>query len=83
MESKAMKALRAELENKQKEAQALMNKEDVKADEITTKTDEIKAVRAKMEAQKAMDEGRAFDANGDEINDTQPVNNPVYAEPLS
>ena len=77
--SKAMKNLLANLTAKQAEAQALMNKEGVTAAELTAKTEEIKAIKAKITAQEALDEGEKFDENGEVV----PVNDPVYAEPKS
>ena len=75
--SKAMKNLLASLAAKQAEAQALMNKEGVTAAEITAKTEEIKAIKAKIAAQEAIDDGEEFDENGEVV----PVNTPIFAEP--
>lgn len=79
--SKAMKNLLAELSAKQAEAQALINKEDATAEEIQAKTAEVKAIQAKIKSQEALDEGKKFDENGEEIIDRTPVNTPIYAEP--
>lgn len=73
--SKELRQLFADLEAKQKEAQSLMAKTDATAEEITAKTNEIKAIKAKIEAQKALDEGKHFDANGNEVHD--PINPPA------
>jgi HK97 family phage major capsid protein len=76
-----MKNLLAALATAQGEAQALMSKPDATAEEIRNKTAEIKALKAKVEAQESLDEGKQFDDRGEEIKDTTPVNEPVYAEP--
>lgn len=70
--SKELRELFDQLRAAQDAAQAIMNKTGVTADEITAKTSEIKAIKAKIEAQKAIDEGRQFDENGIEI-----INNPA------
>ncbi len=79
--SKALKKLFADLAAKQAEAQALNNKDGATVEEITAMTEELKAIKAKIEVQKALDDGKKFDENGDEIKDTTPVDPPVYAEP--
>jgi HK97 family phage major capsid protein len=79
--SKAMNKLLADLAAKQKEAQALNAKPDATVDEVNNKMAEIKAIKAKIEAQKELDEGKEFDANGDEVLDTKPVNTPIPAQP--
>lgn len=83
MKSKAMKALFAALNTAQAEAVALQNKADATVDEIKAKTEQIKAIKAKITAQDALDEGKKFDDAGDEIKDTTPVNHPVYAQPAN
>ena len=81
MKSKAMKNLLANLATAQADAQALMNKEGATAAEITAKTEEIKAIKAKIAAQEALDEGKEFDDRGEEVIDNTPVNTPLHAEP--
>lgn len=80
-ESKEMKQLIADLAAKQTEAQALIDKEDAKAEDIKAKNGEIKSIKAKIEVQKTLDEGKNFDSDGDLIKDTKPVNDPIFAEP--
>jgi len=80
-QSKEMKALQAEMVAKEKEAKELRDKADVKAGDILAKIDEIKSIKAKLESQKILDEGKNFDEDGDLVKDTKPVNNPIYAEP--
>lgn len=75
--SKALKQLLADLAAKQADAQAIMNKEGATADEIKAATEEIRAIKAKIEAQEALDEGKTFDENGEEVPDKTPVNTPV------
>lgn len=77
MFSKNMKRLQAELKNKQSEAEAIINKEDATEQEINDIMSEVKAIKAKIEAQKAIDEGKNFDEDGDEIKDTKAVNTVV------
>jgi HK97 family phage major capsid protein len=79
--SKAMKNLLASLEAKQAEAQALSNKEDAPATDLEAVTAELKKISAKIELQKTLDEGKAFDDDGDEIKDRTPVNTPVFTTP--
>jgi HK97 family phage major capsid protein len=81
MNSKAMKALIANLATAHAEAKAIMEKTDASAAEITAKTNDIQAIKAKIEAQKAIDDGKKFDENGEEVKDNTPVNTPIYAEP--
>ena len=78
--SKAMKKLEADLKAKQTEAQALNNKEDATAEEIKAATAAIQTIKAKIEAQTALDEGKKFDADGDEIKDTEPANPALPAQ---
>jgi HK97 family phage major capsid protein len=73
--SKAMKALIEALNKAQSEASAFTN--ESKIEEITAKTEEIKNIKARIEALKLAEEGKKFDENGDEA----PINNPVYAQP--
>ena len=79
--SKTMKNLLANLRAKQADAQALINKEDATAEEIQAKAKEIEAIQAKISAQEALDAGKEFDENGDEVIDKKPVNAPIPAEP--
>lgn len=65
--SKELRELLAQLANLESQAQALMDKDGVTADEMRAKTNEIKAVKAKIEYQKTVDEGKEFDANGLEL----------------
>jgi HK97 family phage major capsid protein len=80
MKSKAMNQLEAALKTAQDEARAIMAKPDVTAKDIIDKTTEIQTIKAKIEAQAALDDGKKFDASGEEIKDVKPVNEPVYAE---
>lgn len=64
----------ADLATKQTEAQALINKSDATVDEITAKTSEIQSLKAKIEAQKEIEE---------ETKVQEIVNEPIYAEPKS
>ncbi len=79
--SKAMKNLLAQLEAKQSEAQALLNKEGATLDEIKAKNDEIKLIQAKISTQETLDAGKEFDEHGDPVVDKKPVNEPVHAIP--
>ena len=81
MKSKAMKELIANLAAKEKEAQALMNKAEATEDEVNEATKAITTLKAKIKTQTMLDEGKNFDADGDEIKDVTPVNQPIYAEP--
>lgn len=75
--SEKLKELLAKLSNLETESKNLINKEDAKAEEITNKLDEIKVLKAKIEAQKeidAMDQERKKQAK-------TPVNEPIYAQP--
>lgn len=81
--SKAMKNLLADLAAKQSEAQALINKTDAKAEELTAKNAEIQAIKAKIATQKELDADKKFDEDGDEIKDKTPVTTPFYAEPAN
>lgn len=82
--SKAMKQLLADLAARQTEATALLNKEDATAEEISAKTEEIKALKAKVVAQELLDDGKKFDESGEEVPDKTPVDPPlntIHAEP--
>ncbi len=65
--SKEMRELLAKLAALEAEAQTLLSDDKVTADTVRAKTDEIKVLKAKIEAQKLIDEGREFDPNGTEI----------------
>lgn len=65
--SRELRQLLANLSALQKEANSLMNKEGVTADELTAKLGEIKALQAKIDVQKALDDGKEFDENGVEL----------------
>jgi HK97 family phage major capsid protein len=68
--SKELRELLNRLNNLQDQASELMNKEGVTSSEIKAKTEEIKSVKAMVEAQKIIDEGREFDPNGIELSGT-------------
>lgn len=68
--SKELRELYNKLNKLQDQASELMNKEGVTASEIKAKTDDIKAVKAMIEAQKLLDEGKEFDQNGIELSGT-------------
>lgn len=68
--SKELRELLNKLNNLQDQASELMNKEGVTAAEIKAKTDEIKTVKASIEAQKIIDEGKVFDNTGNELTGT-------------
>lgn len=59
--TKEMRELLNKLQNKQKEANELMNKEGVTAEEINATTEEIKAIKAKIEALKEIEDEDEFD----------------------
>ena len=67
--SRELRNLLASLSAKQAESTALMNKEGVTADEITSITNEVKMLQAKVKAQEAIDAGKKFDENGVEVVD--------------
>ena len=79
MKSKAMNLLIAALAKAKSEA-AAFTAETALAD-ITAKTAEIKQIQARIEAQEIIDSGKNFDADGDVIKDTVPVNGPIVVEP--
>jgi HK97 family phage major capsid protein len=78
--SKAMKALLADLEAKKTAAQALLNKEDVTAEELASAQKEISTLEAKIPVQEALDKGKNFDENGEIVKDTKPATDPIYAQ---
>ncbi|WP_353096223.1 phage major capsid protein [Tissierella praeacuta] len=59
--TKEMREFLNKLQNKQKEANELMNKEGVTAEEINATTEEIKAIKAKIEALKEIEDEGEFD----------------------
>lgn len=65
--SRELRQLFADLSAKKITAQALINKADAKAEEITAINADIATLNAKIEAQKAIDEGKKFDAKGVEV----------------
>lgn len=65
--SKEMRQLLADLNAKQSEAQALMSKDGVTEQELNAKLAEVKSIKAKIEMQKSIDEGKTFDENGVEV----------------
>lgn len=69
--SKELRDLLDELKSKTAEAQTLQSKADVTPEELNSKLTEIKTIKAKIETQKALDEGKTFDDNGTEI--TEPI----------
>jgi HK97 family phage major capsid protein len=78
--SKAMKQLEADLAAKQKEAAAINAKADATEDEVNKARQEIRNLKAKIENQKELDEGKTFDESGEEVIDRTPVNKPLPAE---
>jgi hypothetical protein len=66
-----------ELTAKQAELQEICNKKDTTVEEVEAATRALDSARARAEAQKLLDEGKDFDADGREI----PVNEPVKADP--
>lgn len=65
--SRELRQLLAQLSAKQQEAQTIMSKTDVTIEEINAANEEIKTIKAKIEMQKALDEGKTFDENGVEV----------------
>jgi len=77
--SKAMNSLIASLAKAKAEAGAFTA--ETALTDITAKTAEIKQIQARIEAQEIVDAGKKFDADGDEIKDTVPVNGPIVVDP--
>ncbi|APM39879.1 phage major capsid protein [Clostridium kluyveri] len=75
--SEKMKELLAQLTKLETESKNLINKQDVTAEEITAKLSEIKAHKAKIEAQKEIDVLEEERQKQAQI----PVNEPIYAKP--
>ena len=65
--SKEMREFLNKLQNKQKEAKKLMNKEGATTDEINAATEEIKIIKAKIDALKVIEAEEDFE-DGAEIN---------------
>lgn len=81
MKSKAMMNLIADLVASKEAAQALMNKENVTVEELSAAQAAIQTISAKISTQEALDKGKKFDDDGEEAEDTEPVNKPIHAEP--
>lgn len=65
--SKKLRQLLANLSAMQKEANELMDKDGVTADELNAKLGEVKALQAKIDIQKTLDDGKEFDESGIEL----------------
>lgn len=65
--SRELRQLLAQLSSKQQEAQSIMSKADVTIGEINAANEEIKTIKAKIEMQKALDEGKTFGEDGIEV----------------
>ena len=65
--SRELRQLLADLSAKSVLAQAIINKEGATKEEISASTSEINVLKSKIEAQKAIDEGRNFDSSGVEV----------------
>lgn len=68
--SKELRELLNKLSNLQDQASELMNKEGITASDIKAKTEEIKTIKAAIEAQKILDEGKEFTPDGIELTGT-------------
>lgn len=68
--SKKMRELMAQLKSLQEAADALINKEGVTTDEINEKLAEIRALKAKIEAQRLLDESQHFNNDGVEVTES-------------
>ncbi|SHH86759.1 phage major capsid protein [Desulfosporosinus lacus] len=77
-----MKVLLAKLAQLEVEAKGLLANADAKAEDITAKMEDIKNVKAKIEAQKVVDQLEA-DRIAAEAQANTPVNTPVYAQAKS
>lgn len=71
--SKEMREFLNKLQNKQKEAKELMNKEGATTEEINAATEEIKTIKAKIEALKVIEAEEDFE-DGDEMNSENETN---------
>jgi len=65
--SRELRQLLADFSAKQTEATNLMAKKDASADELNAMRAEVKAIQAKIEVQKSLDEGKEFAADGSEL----------------
>lgn len=65
--SKEMRELLAKLATAQTQAEALMQKEDVTAEELQAKLGEIHKLQAMRGVQESLDEGKEFDTNGRQL----------------
>ena len=65
--SREMRQLLSDLAARQQEAQGLQSKEGVTEVELNSKLAEIKTVKAKIEMQKTIDEGKNFNESGQEV----------------
>jgi HK97 family phage major capsid protein len=65
--SKEMRELLNKLQNKQNEAKELMNREGVTAEQINATTEEIKSIKAKIEALKEIEDEEDFE-DGTQLN---------------
>lgn len=74
--SRELRQLLADLQVKQSQAQTLMSKEGVSAEELNSALSEVKAIKAKIEMQKSIDDGKSFNDQGIEVVQVpQPVHN--------
>lgn len=73
--SKELRELYEQLRNAEDLAKTIINKSDATADDIKAATSNIQNIKAKIEAQKALDEGKTFNENGIEV--TNQVTPPV------
>lgn len=73
--SKELRELYEKLRNAEDLAKTIINKSDATADDIKAATSNIQNIKAKIEAQKALDEGKTFNENGIEV--TNQVTPPV------
>jgi len=71
--SKEMLMLMDEVKAAEADARAIANKEGATWEEINAATNAVKAIKAKIEMQKAFDEGKEFDADGVEVPENQPA----------
>lgn len=65
--SRKMRELLSSLRAKQEAAQSLQSKEGVTEQELKDALSEINTIKAQIEMQKAIDDGKTFDSNGQEI----------------
>ena len=72
--SKELRALFDKLRTAQDKAQNLMVKDDATEEEINNASKDIDIINAKIKAQKALDAGKQFDNEGNQV--TEPLNKP-------